>query len=380
MAGVGDVDGDGYGDVMIGAYLRDDAQADEGGSFLHYGNEGGGLDRIPRQARFDLSAPIDILGAGSDADGFALRVDGRTPWGRERVLFECEVKPLSQDFDGTGLFRTTWADTEAPGPDGSVVPLDARHPPLPSGVPYHWRLRLRSKFPFPWQSHWMSMPTNAMTETDLRSAGNPLSCSAGPPVILTCPGDTGTLDGSLSSGPPGLTYAWSCPDAGVSIASPGSPITDVTITMSGVYTLTLAIDDGADMTSCSTTVSVGQRAAPLEVSASSARVQLRVTKDEAAAVLHVSFEDRGAPGELFGLYAGTIPSIGCITYDHAPLSCAAVATPLGPGAGEILAPFDAGTSHYYLVTASDCAHESTLGFRSDAIERPAFPTECGPLP
>jgi len=81
------------------------------------------------------------------------------------------VKPLGTPFDGTGIQTSAWFDTGAPLPAvGSAVPLDELHALAARGV-YTWRLRLRSSFPYPWQSHWMSLPYNSVTEWDLRTEG-----------------------------------------------------------------------------------------------------------------------------------------------------------------------------------------------------------------
>ncbi len=44
----GDVNGDGYSDVIVGAYGYDHVESDEGSAFVYYGN-GAGLAMNPRQ-------------------------------------------------------------------------------------------------------------------------------------------------------------------------------------------------------------------------------------------------------------------------------------------------------------------------------------------
>jgi hypothetical protein len=58
----GDVNGDGYADVIIGAYYYDNGEVDEGAAFLYYGNGGDGLDVTPRQMRTDGSVHVAPLG------------------------------------------------------------------------------------------------------------------------------------------------------------------------------------------------------------------------------------------------------------------------------------------------------------------------------
>jgi uncharacterized repeat protein (TIGR01451 family) len=166
----GDVNGDGFSDVIVGAHGYDNGEDYEGRVFLYYGNGGAGLDRIPRQARADRSALIDLLGRAWQDEGFLVRANGRSPFGRDKVKLEWEVKPLGVPYNLADVKRSGWFDTGEPGAGGSFVPLEQPETSLPVLGPYKWRLRLRSRFPYPWQSHWMSLPYNCITETDLRAS------------------------------------------------------------------------------------------------------------------------------------------------------------------------------------------------------------------
>ncbi len=170
----GDVNGDGYSDVIMGAMRYDNGQTDEGRVYMFYGNGGGGLDRIPRQARADGTSPIALLGRSELSDSFRLRLKGRTPAGRGRVRMEYEVKPLGVPFDGTVIQRTGLMDTGAPGASGSFFSgFDQLVSGLLSGRPYKWRSRSASDNPLFPRSPWLSLPGNAPTETDLRTARLP---------------------------------------------------------------------------------------------------------------------------------------------------------------------------------------------------------------
>ena len=57
----GDVNGDGYSDLIVGAQHYSGGQTDEGAAFVYYGNRGG-LSLRPQQRRGDNSAPIAHLG------------------------------------------------------------------------------------------------------------------------------------------------------------------------------------------------------------------------------------------------------------------------------------------------------------------------------
>jgi hypothetical protein len=170
VAAAGDVNGDGYSDVIVGASDYFNGENNEGRAFVYYGNEGDGLDRIPRQARSDNSAPIALLGA-SEESSFRLNVLGRTPAGRGEVRFQFEVKPFGVPFDGSGLVTGALFDTGTPVPgSGSAVALSGMASGLTAETAYHWRLRTVTDSPHFPRSPWFTLAGNALTEADLRTA------------------------------------------------------------------------------------------------------------------------------------------------------------------------------------------------------------------
>jgi hypothetical protein len=68
----GDLNGDGYADVIVGARDYDDGETDEGHAFVYYGSAGGGLSLRPRQLGIDGSTPIAPLGLSDAIDGVQL--------------------------------------------------------------------------------------------------------------------------------------------------------------------------------------------------------------------------------------------------------------------------------------------------------------------
>ena len=192
----GDVNGDGYSDVIIGSYQYDNGQGNEGRAFVYYGNGdlGGngrdGLDRIARQVRTDDSAPIALLGRSDSQSAFRLKVLGRTAAGRGSVRMQYEVKPFGALFDGQGIVTGPEVNTGAPGGSGSVVPLSALANGLAPDALYHWRLRLISDAPFFPRTPWISPP--GAEEADLRTkagttaVGDPSPSSAAS-LLLSAP-------------------------------------------------------------------------------------------------------------------------------------------------------------------------------------------------
>jgi hypothetical protein len=103
----GDVNGDGYGDLVVGAPSRNGPEGDEGRALVYLGNEGGGPALRPRQLRSDGSAPVAPLGLSSSATQVRLQVDARSPLGREPVALEWQLAPLGAPFTATSAISGT---------------------------------------------------------------------------------------------------------------------------------------------------------------------------------------------------------------------------------------------------------------------------------
>ena len=123
----GDFNGDGFSDIVVGAENYSNGQDQEGLAFLFYGNGGRGLARTPRQWQTDGLTRLAPLGRSDALDAAAISARGRTPGGRGEVRLVAEVKPLGTVFDGSGTVAGGWTDTGAPvAGAGSVVDLAPR--------------------------------------------------------------------------------------------------------------------------------------------------------------------------------------------------------------------------------------------------------------
>ncbi len=169
VATAGDVNGDGYADILVGAPQHDDGQTDEGRAFVYYGNGGRGLSLRPQQRRSTNAGPIAHLGASDSPDSFRVALLGRTPFGRGRVKLEWEVKPFGSSLNGLG----TQTAVHASDSGVSGAPLSQKVSDLIEATPYHWRVRLRydpATTPFAQRSRWLTVPWNGAQEADLRTA------------------------------------------------------------------------------------------------------------------------------------------------------------------------------------------------------------------
>jgi FG-GAP repeat/FlgD Ig-like domain len=172
VASAGDVNGDGFSDVLVGSPYYDSGQDAEGRAFLYYGNDSRGLSRTPEQWRSDFTAPIVCSGVSDSESAFGLKARGRVPAGRGQVRLEYEVERFGTPFDGAGTVLGAWTDTGVPAEiPGSVVDLSAVVSGLSSGTQYHWRLRFLTDNPYFPRSPWLTTPMAAASEAHLRTAG-----------------------------------------------------------------------------------------------------------------------------------------------------------------------------------------------------------------
>ncbi|MBW2061860.1 MAG: VCBS repeat-containing protein, partial [Deltaproteobacteria bacterium] len=192
----GDVNGDGYSDIIVGSKDYVVTTLDEGRAYLYYGNNGDGLDRKPRQFQTDGATRIDHLGVSDSINSFKASALGRSPMGRSSVALELEVKSLGTAFDGTGTTTSTMQDS---GLTGYEFIEDATG--LSSYTPYHWRARIRYSIGDPMgqaAGPWFSPFPNGWEEADLRTdyytltiditpvgGGEVVSSDGG----IDCPGD-----------------------------------------------------------------------------------------------------------------------------------------------------------------------------------------------
>ncbi|MFG0318391.1 MAG: integrin alpha [Planctomycetota bacterium JB042] len=182
----GDVNGDGYADVVVGAPEFDDASNASAGTWtLHLGNDApvgtNPLAARPRQRRGNDAGPIPRLGI-TPIDTFRIEMLGRTPFGRGKVRLRWELSDAAGALVASGVGDPT--DT---GKDGTM--LFQAPSSLAEGL-YSWRARVvhdKATTPFLPAGPWLTMPWNGGTEADLRVKYVPsnLTVDSGAPISVT---------------------------------------------------------------------------------------------------------------------------------------------------------------------------------------------------
>jgi PKD repeat protein len=257
----GDVNGDGYADVVVGAYGYDNGQVDEGRAYVYYGNSGDGLDLTPRQMRTDGSVHIAPLGMSDAPNAFQLRLTGRMPLGREDVKLQWQVAPLGTPFTATAVVSGTsaaWTDVLTTG-----VVISQNVTGLVPLTPYHWRVRLLYR---PGNAlgqpagRWLTVPWDGWSEQDFRTpvcepvtgadfTWMPVTPTVGQPVTFT-----GTATGTLP-----LAFSWAFGDGG----SGSGPVVTHTYAAPGDYTVTLTVANDCGEQVLSYTLAVIPACAPV---------------------------------------------------------------------------------------------------------------------
>jgi uncharacterized repeat protein (TIGR01451 family) len=236
LSAAGDINADGYADVII-------SSLSQGKAVVYYGNDGLGRSMLPRQLRKGSEKNISYLGASDSSREARLSLLGYTPIGGSIPV---ELEWEMQEF----------APTESPPPspltDTSEVaftqgiPITATVSGLEGATPYKWRTRLL--YPAGNRlgqsaSRWLHIPRNAETEQDFRSKSG-LILSTTSPIIV---GTESTLTAILNvQNATAIDYTWTLdiddptrlPEADRASFTTTAPDNDTTYTYlsNGTYT------------------------------------------------------------------------------------------------------------------------------------------------
>jgi hypothetical protein len=231
----GDVDGDGYADILVGAYS---SNGGTGQAYVYRGNGGGGRLTLPRQMRgAGSTVPISPWGLSPSAHRFEVQMRATDPMGRRRVQLQVQACPSGSAFTSpTCLTHTAavWTDVTT-APHG--VLLTETITGLEENTLYRWRARVLYAPqhvtepgvvppPNPAHSPWRRLLGQSI-EADLRTA--PFSCTYG--ITIVPPNDTASgFPSTTVSYTLALTNTGNCSDTFVSEATTLWPTTIPTTT------------------------------------------------------------------------------------------------------------------------------------------------------
>jgi hypothetical protein len=121
----GDVNGDGYAEVIVGAPYKDHMGVDEGLAYVYYGNWTNGWPLRPRQMETDWpgDSVIAPLGLSNSFTDVGLWLTLHIPLGLRYVRLHWQVAPIGVSFTHPSVIEDTepswgrhsWMASESPG-------------------------------------------------------------------------------------------------------------------------------------------------------------------------------------------------------------------------------------------------------------------------
>mgnify|MGYP001420663215 CR=1 FL=1 len=141
----GDVNGDGYSDVIVGAPMYNNGETDEGSTFVYYGNGLTGLRSTVQQYKPGTSFVVSSGGLTGTDGQVRLNVFGRSPFGRADGMIVFEYKRNGNPFSGTVITNSTSSSGSGTfvdlGPSGSQLNKDITG--FATNRVYKWRARVK---------------------------------------------------------------------------------------------------------------------------------------------------------------------------------------------------------------------------------------------
>ncbi len=178
FASAGDVDGDSFSDIIIGARELSNGEYKEGEAFLYCGNDGYGRGMRAHQTRINGTTRVGHLGTSHSLSQIGINLLGRFPGGLTNVKLQWELRCYGDPLDGLGIHDgAAWHEILS-----DAIPLSAIHGDLNEDTLYHWRARVLyepGNFLGLHHSRWFYPWYNGNTEADFRT-GNAYTATPSP--------------------------------------------------------------------------------------------------------------------------------------------------------------------------------------------------------
>jgi hypothetical protein len=176
VAGGGDVNGDGFGDLVVGEPRAGNGISQEGSFRFYEGNArapytglGSGRGRPVHAARTPFAGPIAVYGASPFASQFGLAGQASSAGGRDEVALDWRVTPpVGGGAEMKG--HTPWSAMHVPtDPLGGAAPISALVYGLDPNTVFGWKTRVLSRSPWFRYGAWTSPQPNGRLQWDVRT-------------------------------------------------------------------------------------------------------------------------------------------------------------------------------------------------------------------
>ena len=168
LVATGDIDGDGDYDIGVGAPRLETGSTTGGAVFVYNTNTAAQPLVVPQQIRADGST-IGLLGFSEDEQTFQLKVRVRVPAGASQLQLQWQADHPLVPFDSVPVRKgTPWVRTPGDGVGQLYVDLVETIDPPRSPDFIRWRVRVKTDLPEQPYTNWFYHPDNPTGEPTLR--------------------------------------------------------------------------------------------------------------------------------------------------------------------------------------------------------------------